>query len=419
MSWMPKARKLSGELEMLIEIVSNLKIEDATETTRIIDNISAIYAHFNQLKAGIKRKRKELMLLEGKAEFNAQIKLVDQGVINYLDVCDTPEKCDEYLTKLMVQLEELEGRFSEFDEYVEKLSVKRDEIYNAFESRKLSLTEARNKRANTLQQAAERILKAVQSRLIRFTEVSEINGYFAADLMIEKLRSLVQELKELGDSVKADDIQSKLKTIKEDAVRQLKDKNELYVAGENTIRLGKHLFSVNTQPLALSLVQRDDALWFHLAGTGFFEKVNDHSLNGLKAVWDQGLVSENREVYRAEYLAYQLLTAASEGTEGSPSVMELQKKTAEELRAYVQQTMATRYSEGYIKGVHDADARLLFCSMLQMQHTAGLLRYSSEARACAMLFWQHFVLPEQKRSLEAAAKRSRRYSAGIPRNERI
>ena len=396
--------KLSGELEMLIEIVSNLKIDDATETTRIIDNISAIYAHFNQLRASIKRKRKELMLVEGKAEFNAQIKLVDQGVINYLDICDTPEKTDEYLTKLMVQLEELEGRFSEFDEYVDQLSLKRDEIYNAFESRKLSLTEARNKRANTLQQAAERILKAVQNRLVRFTEVSEINGYFASDLMIEKLRSLVQELKDLGDSVKADDIQSKLKTIKEDAIRQLKDKNELYVAGENTIRFGKHLFSVNTQPLVLSLVQREDSLFFHLAGTGFFEKINDPSLNSLKEVWEQSLISENKSVYRGEYLAYKILKAAEESGEGQPGPTDLQKKTTEELRQYVQQFMATRYNEGYVKGVHDADAAIILHSLLQIRQTAGLLRYGSPARSCAMLYWQYFAGREQKKSLEHQLK---------------
>jgi MoxR-like ATPase len=399
-----EASRLSGELEMLIEIVSNLKIEDATETTCIIDNISAIYAYFNKLQAGIRRKRRELMLVEGKAEFNAQIKLVEQGVINYIDVCDTPEKCDEYLTKLLVQLEELEGRFSEFDEYVEQLSVKRDEIYNAFESRKLSLTEARNKRANTLQQAAERILKAVSNRLHRFTEISEINGYFASDLMIEKLRSLMQELKELGDSVKADDIQSKLKTIKEDAVRQLKDKNDLYVAGENTIRLGQHLFSVNTQGLALSMVQREDGLYFHLAGTGFFEKIDDPSLNALREVWQQGLISENQQVYRAEYLAYKIMQTAQSAGEGETRLIDLQKKTDEELRHYVQQFMSTRYNEGYVKGVHDSDATIILHSLLTMRQTAGLLRYDSRARACAMLFWQHFVDKEQKKSLEAQLK---------------
>ena len=61
------------------------------------------------------------------------MKLLNQGVVNYLDVCDTPEKCEEFLTKMMVQIEELEGRFAEFDEFVVQLAEKREEIYNAFE----------------------------------------------------------------------------------------------------------------------------------------------------------------------------------------------------------------------------------------------------------------------------------------------
>ena len=61
----------------------------------------------------------------------------------------------------MIQLEELEGRFAEFDEFVIQLTEKREEIYNAFETRKLSLVEARNKRATALMNAAERILKGI------------------------------------------------------------------------------------------------------------------------------------------------------------------------------------------------------------------------------------------------------------------
>ena len=47
-----------------------------------------------------------------------------------------------------------------------------------------------------------------------FETVNEINGYFAADLMIDKTRDIVKKLVELEDSVKADEIQSRLKTIK-------------------------------------------------------------------------------------------------------------------------------------------------------------------------------------------------------------
>lgn len=398
--------KAAAELEMLIEVVSNLKIEDATQTTQIIDSISGIYAQFNAVKAALRRRRKELMSHEGKAEFAAQIKLIDQAIINYLDVCDVPAKCDEYLTRVMVQLEELEGRFSEFDEFVELIGTKREEAYNAFESRKLQLTEVRNRRAGNLLQAADRILKAVQSRLGRMESVQEIMGYYASDLMLEKLRTMVNELLELDDTVKADDIRSRMKSIREEAIRQLKDKNELYVDGKNIIRFGTFSFSVNTQPLELSMVPKEGQMYFHLSGTSFFEPVAHEAFKNNEDLWEQSLVSENRQVYRAEYLAYQMLQAAEKaGVSGEgKSVAELHALKPEALKAEVQAFMAGRFSEGYVKGVHDADASLILGSLLRMYQQAGLLRFSSAARACAALWWQAFVAPGEKELLEHQLK---------------
>ena len=129
------------------------------------------------------------------------MKLISQAVVNYLEVCDTPEKCDESLTKLMVQLEELEGRFSEFDDYVEELAGKREEVYEAFEGRKQQLIDGRNKRAGSLLRSAERILGGIERRLETFDSIEEINGYFAGDLMVEKVRGVVDDLKELGLSL--------------------------------------------------------------------------------------------------------------------------------------------------------------------------------------------------------------------------
>ena len=110
----------------------------------------------NAARAALKSKTRELLSSEGSAEFGSQIKLLNQAVVNYLDISDSPPKCEEFLTKVMVQLEELEGRFAEFDEFVVQLSEKREEIYNAFETRKLALVEARNKRAGALMSAADK-----------------------------------------------------------------------------------------------------------------------------------------------------------------------------------------------------------------------------------------------------------------------
>ena len=374
----------AGELEMLIEIVSNLKIEDATQRTRIIDNISSIYSSLNQTRATLKKKSQALLSVEGAAEFNSQLKLISQAVVNYLDVCDSPERCDEYLTKMMVQVEELEGKFAEFDEFIIQLAEKREEIYAAFDTKKLQLVESRNKRATALMQAADRIIKGIKSRVSNFESVDEINSYFASDLMIDKVRDIIDQLSEMSESVKVDDVQSRLKTVREDTVRQLRDKNELYVDGQNVIQFGKHKFSVNTQALELTTVIKDGDMFFHLSGTNYFERIDHAELLATKSVWDQPVVSENRDVYRGEYLAYLMLNQINAGQ------VELPKSdgsTDDKLLEAVQAFMAPRYSEGYVKGVHDHDAAKILKPLLELDRTLGLLKYSTQARTLAGVFW--------------------------------
>ena len=384
---------IGEELQLLIDIVSNLKIDDATHTTRIIDNISAMYAELNQLKAALKKHQKDLAGTEAIAEFNAQLKLLDQGIINYLDVADTPTKCDDYLTKLMVQLEELESKFAEFEDFAEQVTEKREEIYNAFEARKKNLIETRNNRTAGLQRAADRILNGIQNRMKSFNEISEINGYFASDLMVDKVRDLMEKLIDLEDSNKANAIQTRLKTLKEEAVRQLKDKKDLFVAGENILKLGKHRFSVNVQPLDLTVVQKDGKMFFHLTGTNFYEEITEEAFLETRAVWSQALPSENKEVYRAEYLAHQLFKQRKE----------LDLKPGE-IKEKVQKEAATRYQEGYTKGIHDADALLILEALLQLESGIDLLHFSPDVRALAQLIWQKFLDEGVRTSLQQQLK---------------
>ena len=389
--------KISTELEMLIEIVSNLKIKDTVQTAQIIDNISSIYSRFNKIKSDLKRKRSEIFLVEGRIEFASQIKLISQAVINYLDLCDTPEKTDEYLTKLLVQLEELEGKFTEFDEFVNEIGIKREEIHDAFEQRKIQLIEKRSKRADTLLQSAERILKAVGSRISKLKSESEINGYFASDIMVEKVRDIVKELIELEDTVKADEIQSRLKTVREDTVRQLKDKSELFVEGENIIKFGAHQFTVNTQPLGLTMVNRNAEMFFHLSGTGFYEKVKNEEFYAYQKYWSQSIVSENDEVYRGEYLAYKVLT--EHFTNGDLNSDKLKKIKVKDIEEIVRNYMATRYSEAYVKGIHDTDATMILDALLKIRAKAELLRYPSKSRACAEYWYKIFIDKEKKNEI--------------------
>jgi hypothetical protein len=410
-----------GELEMLIEIVNSLKIDDATETTRIIDSITAVYSTLNQVKAALKKHLQALVASESAAQFNAQLKLLGQSASSYLDLCDTPEKCDEYLNRLTVQLEEMEGAFAGFDEYTVQLSDRRTEFYEAFEQRKIALVEQRNKRAGALLTAAERILKVVQNRLAGFKSLEEIHTYMASDLMTAKVRETIEQLLELGDSVKADDLQGRLKTVQQDAVRQLKDKQELFVDGTAVIQLGKHKFNVNTQPLDLTIVQRDGQPHFHLTSTKYFDPITDADYLATRQVWDQEVISENAEVYRAEYLAWQMLRSLDSGSrrgneaEAGPSgtgdvrlltsaatSLETFLSLSEDQRlAAVQEFMAARYQDGYTKGLHDLDGARIFTVLAETHLALQRARFRPEARACAVVFWSRFC-PAETRTLWTA-----------------
>lgn len=367
------------DLEMLIDIVSNLQIEDTSHATTIIDNISHIFSNINQLKAEIKNTITSLGSKEASAEFAAQIKLVDQSIINYLDIASTPEKTDELLNKVVIQLEELEGRFADFDDFITTIIEKREEVYNAFETRKLSIIEARNKKASSLENAAKRILKGVTKKALSFDSNTAINGYFASDLMIAKLRDIVTQLKELNDIGKAEIIETNLKLAKEDAIRKLKDKLDLYEDDENVIKLGTHKFGVNKQLLDLTIVNREGELFYHLTGTDYYQKVVNETLQQSQAYWNQELVSENVKVYRAAYLAYTVFTSLNAEL--------LSQKNDDDLLELIQKESNTRYSEGYIKGVHDNDAHKILKVLIAKTQNLGLLKYAPKLRAAAQYFW--------------------------------
>ena len=382
---------LGNQLELLVETVSNLKIADATQTTQIVDSISALFTQLNQHKAAIKQRAQQFRTQESAAEFGAQMKLLDQSLINYLDLADTPARCDEFLTKIMVQLEELDSKFAEVEEFTVQLAEKREEVYGALESKKNSLLEARNNRTTALVKAAERIFTGIRKRTDAFRELPEVNAFFAADLMVDKVRDIIQQLYALEDSNKAERVQTQLKTIQEEAVRSLRDRQDLYVDGENIIQLGRHKFSVNSQPLELTVVNEGDELLYHLTGTNFYLPIKDQDLYQDTTLWKQTLPSENEQVYRGEYLAYTLLDRAKK---------EKWPADFEQLLTKVREQASGRYQEGYTKGIHDEDAARILQALLQISASIGLLSYTPAERSLALSWWYHFLGAEQRAELQ-------------------
>ncbi|MBZ0112008.1 MAG: DNA repair ATPase [Thermoanaerobaculia bacterium] len=381
----------TGEaLDLLTEVVGGLEIEDATQRTDILEAISETLSGLNRARALATVRRKELFRHEGVAEFAAQFKVFGQTVSSALALADTPDKCDEQLARSMVQLEDLESRFSELDEFLEQLAVKREEVYQAFESRKQQLRDERGRQAEHVNRAADRILESMARRAATLPSLDELNAYFASDAMAVKVHDLVARLRHLEDHVRADELEARLKAAREEASRSLRDRLDLFEEGAAVLKLGRHRFAVNTQAVEPSLLMRDEQMVFHLTGTDYYVPLPEGVLADDEALWSQALVSESREVYRGEYLAGEVLEAARAGRQGL--TLEGLRGASLELDGLldaVRRFALERYDEGYERGVHDSDAALILERVLALEETAGLLAFSARSRAAALLFWAH------------------------------
>ncbi len=376
-------------LDLLSELMTTLKISDSTVRTRIVDAISEVYSKLNQSKATARHKQKETGSEEALAQFAAQFKLFSQSINNALEMANSPERCDEQLARLLVQLEELESQFSEYDQFLADIMSKREEIYESFEAHKQQLLDARQRKAQSTSDAAQRMLANIERRCQRFSDADELNTYFASDALVLKVRELIEKLRELDNAVKADDIAGRFKAIQEQALRSLRDKTDIYEAGGNVIKLGpRHKFSVNTQELDLTIIPRDAVLNLHITGTEYFEPLDSPELLDSRQYWEMALESESPQVYRAEYLAY-LILQASETNQDNLDLTSLQAAINDDgaLQNLIREFAAPRYREGYEKGIHDHDCALILKSLVPALQSAELLRYSPASRALAQIFW--------------------------------
>jgi hypothetical protein len=390
--------QLGKGLELLTEVVGTLPIADATVRTAILEAISEVYGRANRVRALLAAHRKALLEREGAAEFGAQIKLFGQAVAGALALADTPEACDAQLARLVLQLEELEGRFGELEEPLARLAEKREEVFEAFATRKQALLDERQRRAGALADAAERILDGLRRRALRFATDDEVHAFFAADPMAAKVRDVAAKLRELGDVVRADEVAGRLQSARQEAARALRDRRDLFEDGDAVIRLGRHRFSVHRQPLELTLVPRGGekgGLAFHLTGTDFYEPVDDLAFEATRPYWDQSLVSETAEVYRGETLAAEILADAEVAPQNNGGLTVAGLRTAD-LAELVRTRAAERWEEGYERGIHDHDAALILEKLLALLSGAGLLRFGPRVRAVAALFWATAVQESER-----------------------
>ncbi|WP_200307113.1 DNA repair ATPase [Streptomyces adelaidensis] len=379
--------ELADRLRAVTEVVAGLDIGDATVRTSILERVAEVLGGVNRARATLDARRRELRDREGRSAFAAEFALLGQTLTGALAAADSPESSDDQLARVLVQLENLESRFAEFDDFLGTLADKRDEVHEAFSARKQTLADARARRAERLADSAARVLTTVARRAATLPDADAVATYFTSDPMPAKVRRVADELRELGDQVRAEELDGRLKAARQEALRALRDRGDLYADDGRTLRLGTHRFAVNTQPLDLTLVPHGDTLAFALTGTDYRAPVTDPDFAATRPYWDRPLPSESPEVYRAEHLAARLLD------EHGPAAL-----AETELGALVGQAAQEAYDEGYERGVHDHDTVLVLTALLRLHASAGLLRHEPAARAAAQLFWAHGTTAEARAS---------------------
>jgi hypothetical protein len=155
--------------------------------------------------------------------------------------------------------------------------------------------------------------------------------------------------------------------------------------------LGQQKFAVNTQSLDLTTVLRQDEMCLHLTGTQYFEPLIDPNLSDAKDLWNQELISENRNVYRSEFLAVDLFRQRQSFND-FPRPDEIDA-------SWIHTKTGGRFSEGYAKGVHDHDAALILKALVQIDSGIELLSHSPSVRAASLLWFEKILGSKIRKSM--------------------
>ena len=382
---------VAESMDLVAGTVGDLVVEDPRIRTSVLEQVSGVLAELNRVRAGVESKHEELVQSETGAAFATELGLFGQSIAAAVGRADTPEACDEALARLLLQLEQLETAGPRTDAQLDELNQRRDQVTEALSGRRQQLVDDRQQRAERLVSAADRTLVRVGERAQTLESVDDVNGFYAADPMVARVRKLVDDLRELGEPVRADELQSKLGASRDNAARALRDRQDLF-DGE-AVKLGRHRFSVDDRARELTIVPSGDQLNAVLTGTDLRLPVTGPGLDSLKELWDQPLSSESAVLYRSAFLAGDLLLDALHGGD-DPARDDairtaIRNEDSDAVLRLVRAEVDNRLDEGYDRGVHDLDAAAILEGFGAVALQADNLTATSTTRAAAQIAWAH------------------------------
>ena len=193
-----------------------------------------------------------LRTAESGAEFAAAMAVLTQRAAAAAASAGDPAAVDAALAGLEAECETLDARFGDVAEFAATVADKRDEIYTALTTRRDVLASARAAKVDRLVGTAQRALAAVADRAARSADLDAFDTFFATDSLVAKVDRTADELRELGEAGRADELAVALADARATARRVVVDHAALFDA-DGSVRIGSHRFGVNTTPFDLHL----------------------------------------------------------------------------------------------------------------------------------------------------------------------
>ncbi len=389
---------VGDDMDVVAATVGDLVVDDTRIRTAVLDQVSGVLAELNRVRAAADNRHVELVEAETGEAFATELSLFGQTIATSLARADSPESCDDALARLLLQLEQLETAGPRTPAQLDELEERRSHVAEVFAGRRQQLLNQRQQRGDRLYGAGTRTLARLASRAETVESVDDVHGLFAADPMAVRLRALVEQLREIGESVKADELQSSIGNAQDNAIRALRDRLQLFDGGPGglTLKLGRHRFSVERRRRDLSLIPADDHLEAVLTGTDLRMVLDRPELDRFRPLWDSPLPSESPTLYRSAFLAGDLLLdrMASAAVGGSEAVGETPGAEPDPL-ALIRAATDQRLDEGYDRGVHDLDAAAIYQAVRAKVDAADTLVAVGSDRAEAQLAW--FLTDDERR----------------------
>lgn len=366
--------ELAESLEGLTELITGFEQSDPLARAKLLESTSKLFSEVNRLRAGAGNLRAELLTRELSAEFQAQLTVFEQAQFSALGRAISIAGIDEAQARLLNQLNELDGKFGAQAQFSEALTSRRESLLEALGSRREQLRAERDVRVQSLKTGVLRVFESLPKRLLKLTNMGDLQAFFASDPLIDRARTQIEQLRQLDEAVLADELSGRLKSAKEAALRDLRDRAELGVDGQS-LKLGKHRFTVANRQIELAIVHEPNGLALVISGTDYRRAIAIDGAERFSALAGQTLVSESTEVYRAETLAYLCL---SQQIAAAPAL------SFEARLEQVARFAAERPAEDYQRGIHDFDAATILAAIAPKLALAGELMVPASSRVLAM-----------------------------------